>query len=138
MDQPRDSKFLLSLTTEIVSAFLMRQSMPASEINSTIRTVYESLANLGRLAPTAMRAQVPAVPVERSVTPDYIVCLEDGRKLKMLKRHLRAAYNLDPMQSRLRWGLKPDYPMVAPNYARKRSSLARQQGLGRDTGKRAR
>jgi predicted transcriptional regulator len=108
--------------------------VPVGELPGLLRGV---LAALRDVVPTTTPATAappqrdPAVPIDRSITPDYLVCLEDGRRLKTLKRHLRAAYGLTPDAYRARWGLPPDYPMVAPGYARKRSSLARAQGLGR-------
>ncbi|MBP2293822.1 putative transcriptional regulator [Azospirillum rugosum] len=92
--------------------------------------MYKSLANVGTEPVVTEERPQPAVPIKKSVTPDYIVCLEDGKKLKMLKRHLKTAYNMSPEEYRDRWGLPADYPMVAPNYARQRSSLAKQIGLG--------
>jgi predicted transcriptional regulator len=95
-----------------------------------IEQVYKSLANVGNEPVVTEERPQPAVAIKKSVTPDYIVCLEDGKKLKMLKRHLKTAYNMSPEEYRDRWGLPADYPMVAPNYARQRSSLAKQIGLG--------
>jgi len=127
---------LLALTTEIVAAHLANNTLPAIEIPALIERVYKSLSTLGTDAPVASnnseRPQ-PAVPIRKSVMPDYIICLEDGKKLKMLKRHLKTAYSMTPEQYRERWGLPNDYPMVAPNYAKTRSRLAKDIGLG--TGK---
>ncbi len=121
---------ILALTTNIVAAHLSNAQMAAEEIPSLIQSVYKSLSSLGgESAQTGNRAQ-PAVSVKRSVTPDYIVCLEDGKKLKMLKRHLKTAYDMTPEEYRERWNLPADYPMVAPNYAKKRSELAKDIGLG--------
>jgi predicted transcriptional regulator len=121
---------VLGLTTEIVAAHVANNSVPAADLPGLINQVYWSLANVGAPAePVAERPQ-PAVPIKKSVHADFIVCLEDGKKLKMLKRHLMTAYNMTPDAYRERWSLPPDYPMVAPNYARQRSSLARQIGLG--------
>ncbi len=124
---------MLRMTAEVVSAYVGNNSLPASQIPDVIKTVYSSLITLGEngLGRDALK---PAVPVRRSITPDYIVCLEDGKKLKMLKRHLRTTYNLTPEEYRAKWGLPPDYPMVAPNYARQRSEFAKRIGLGRRTG----
>lgn len=119
----------LSLTTEIVAAHLSHNSVPMTELPGLIQQVYQTLVKV-ESSPHAAPRPEPAVPVKKSVTPDFLVCLEDGRKLKMLKRHLKSAYNLTPEQYRERWGLPPDYPMVAPNYAKKRSHLARSLGLG--------
>lgn len=103
--------------------------LPVSDLPQLIQDVYKTLANVGNNTSSPERLQ-PAVSVKKSVTPDYIVCLEDGKKLKMLKRHLKTAYNMTPEEYRERWGLPRDYPMVAPNYAKHRSSLAKKIGLG--------
>lgn len=122
---------LLVLTTEIVAAHLSANTVAADDIPDIIQKVYGTLAGLGSGGgmSAADRPQ-PAVPIKKSITPDYIVCLEDGKKLKMLKRHLKTAYKMTPEQYRERWGLGADYPMVAPNYAKRRSSLAKEIGLG--------
>jgi predicted transcriptional regulator len=124
---------LLPMVTEIVSAHLSNNTVAVGDIPRLINEVYSALTGLGQNGVTTAAgtsAQEPAVPVKKSVMPDHIVCLEDGKKLKMLKRHLRTAYGLTPEQYREKWNLPADYPMVAPNYAKKRSSLARQIGLG--------
>ena len=121
---------LLAMVAQIVAAQLSNNTVPAGDIPKLIHEVYAALAGLGQAQAKPAERLEPAVPVKKSVTADYIVCLEDGKKLKMLKRHLRTAYGLTPEQYREKWGLPPDYPMVAPNYAKKRSSLARQIGLG--------
>ena len=120
---------LLELTAEIVSAHVSNNSVPLSDLPSLIQQVYATLAGVGKAPPPPERPQ-PAVPVKKSIHPDYLICLEDGKKLKMLKRHLKTAYNMTPEQYRERWQLPPDYPMVAPNYAQHRSSLAKKIGLG--------
>ncbi|SRR5260221_7828726 len=123
---------LLPMVTEIVAAHLSNNTVAIGDINRLINEVYGALTTLsqtGTVAP-AVVPQEPAVPINKSVRPDHIICLEDGKKLKMLKRHLRTAYGLSPDQYREKWSLPADYPMVAPNYAKKRSSLARQIGLG--------
>jgi predicted transcriptional regulator len=120
---------VLGLTAQIVSAHVSNNSVPPDALPSLIQEVYKTLAGVGREPVSAERPQ-PAVPVKKSVFPDHIVCLEDGKKLKMLKRHLKTAYSMSPEQYRERWALPPDYPMVAPNYARHRSSLAKKIGLG--------
>ena len=121
---------LMANTTDIVSSYVSNVQIQPSEISDVIENVYRSLSALsGDGSPLAERPQ-PAVPIKRSVTSDYIVCLEDGKKLKMLKRHLKSAYNLSPEEYRERWGLPADYPMVAPSYAEKRSRLAKDIGLG--------
>ncbi|MBV9656363.1 MAG: MucR family transcriptional regulator [Acetobacteraceae bacterium] len=120
---------VLGLTAQIVSAHVSNNSVTPDALPSLIQEVYRTLAGVDKEPVLADRPQ-PAVPVKRSVFPDHIVCLEDGKKLKMLKRHLKTAYNMTPEQYRDRWQLPPDYPMVAPNYARHRSSLAKKIGLG--------
>jgi predicted transcriptional regulator len=120
---------MLELTTEIVAAHVGNNPVPASELPSLIQDVYKTLISVGS-APAAAEKLKPAVPVKKSVFPDYIICLEDGKKLKMLKRHLKTAYNMSPEEYRERWGLAADYPMVAPSYAKHRSALAKEIGLG--------
>jgi predicted transcriptional regulator len=120
---------MLELTTEIVAAHVGNNPIPASELPSLIQDVYRTLVSVGTTAPTPEKPK-PAVPPKKSVFPDYIVCLEDGKKLKMLKRHLKTSYNMTPEEYRERWGLGSDYPMVAPNYAKHRSNLAKEIGLG--------
>jgi predicted transcriptional regulator len=120
---------LLELTTEIVAAHVGNNPVPASELPTLIHDVYRTLMAVGTVEMPLERPK-PAVPAKRSVFPDYIICLEDGKKLKMLKRHLKTAYNMTPEEYRERWGLAPDYPMVAPNYAQRRSHLAKEIGLG--------
>ena len=124
---------MLTLTADIVGAHVSRNSVATADLPELIRSVFGSLSRLGSASaePEAVEALKPAVPVRRSVTPDYIICLEDGRKLKMLKRHLRTAYNMSPDEYRQRWNLPADYPMVAPDYAERRRSLAKKIGLGR-------
>ena len=121
---------ILSLTAKIVAAHVSKNTVPVDELPTLIRSVHASLSGLDKGADTAAERPQPAVPLKKSVTAEYIICLEDGKKLKMLKRHLKSAYNLTPEQYRERWGLAPDYPMVAPNYARQRSRLAKEIGLG--------
>jgi Predicted transcriptional regulator len=129
MASPPRSPVLLALTARIVAAHVSKNAMMAREIKNLIQQVYGTLGQLGGQGPETERPH-PAVAIKKSVAPDYIVCLEDGRKLKMLKRHLKTAYNMTPEDYRERWGLAPDYPMVAPNYAAQRSVLAKQIGLG--------
>jgi predicted transcriptional regulator len=126
-DQGND---LLALTTEIVAAHVSNNTVAVGDLPQLINQVYNSLANIGNAPAILSERPQPAVPVKKSVHPDYIICLEDGKKLKMLKRHLKTAYNMTPEAYRERWGLSPDYPMVAPNYARQRSRLAKEIGLG--------
>ncbi len=128
---------IMRMTTDIVSAFTSRNSVPPSTLTMLIGQVHETLYTLAQSSlqeDGAATRQKPAVPIRRSVNPDYIVCLEDGRKLKMLKRYLRAAFNMTPEEYRVRWGLPQDYPMVAPNYAKKRSDFAKKMGLGKRSG----
>jgi hypothetical protein len=120
---------VLGLTAQIVSAHVSNNSISPESLSGLIQEVYRTLSSVGREPPPVDKL-VPAVPVKKSVFADHIVCLEDGKKLKMLKRHLKTAYNMTPEQYRERWGLPSDYPMVAPNYAKHRSSLAKQIGLG--------
>ena len=121
---------LLSLTTEIVSAYLSNNTVHQNDIPSLIEQTYKTLSSVDNEGAASTERPQPAVTIKRSVTPDYIICLEDGKKLKMLKRHLKTAYNMTPEEYRERWGLPADYPMVAPNYARQRSRLAKDIGLG--------
>ena len=123
---------LLALSTEIVAAFVGNHPVAAGDLPALIKSVFGSLSSAGQAEVTkAPEALTPAVPIKRSVGTDYIVCLEDGKKLKMLKRHLATRYNMTPDDYRRRWGLPADYPMVAPAYAEQRSSLAKKIGLGR-------
>jgi predicted transcriptional regulator len=130
MDQDSPSNTLLSLTAQIVAAHVSNNTVPLADLPQLIDQVYRTLSGIGQDAPVRAERPQPAVTVKKSVHPDYIVCLEDGKKLKMLKRHLKTAYNMSPEEYRERWQLPPDYPMVAPNYARQRSKLAKQIGLG--------
>lgn len=129
MSSPANEPELLRLTAQIVSAHVGNNSVAVADLTTLIQDVHRSLATVGQTEQPQERPQ-PAVPIKKSVTPDYIVCLEDGKKLKMLKRHLKTAYGMTPEEYRERWGLAPDYPMVAPNYAEHRSSLAKKIGLG--------
>jgi predicted transcriptional regulator len=123
---------LLRMTTEVVAAYLGNNTVGADQIPDVINTVFGSLRDVGgATTETKSEPLKPAVSVRKSVMPDYIVCLEDGKKLKMLKRHLRTMYNMSPEDYRQKWNLPADYPMVAPNYAKQRSDFAKQIGLGR-------
>jgi predicted transcriptional regulator len=122
---------ILALTTEIVSAHLANNSVTQTDVAGFIQSVYAKLSELAQGEETPSVELTPAVPIKKSVTDDFIVCLEDGKKLKMLKRHLMTSYGMTPEEYRAKWGLKPDYPMVAPNYAAKRQELAKKIGLGR-------
>ena len=128
---------IMRMTTDIVSGFTSRNAVPSSTLTTLISQVHETLYTLAQSnvqEDGAATRQKPAVPIRRSVNPDHIVCLEDGRKLKMLKRYLRAAFNMTPEEYRARWSLPQDYPMVAPNYAKKRSDFAKKMGLGKRSG----
>jgi len=123
---------VLQMTTKVVSAYVGYNSVGETQIPEVIKSVYASLAGLdGHTEPGAKAKQKPAVPIKKSITPDYVICLEDGMKFKMLKRHLRTTYGLSPEDYRVRWGLGSDYPMVAPNYSKRRSAFAKQIGLGK-------
>ena len=123
---------LVALTADIVSAYVSNNTIVASEMPAVIEEVFEALRKASQTPAEGPEEPLePAVPIKRSVTPDYIVCLEDGKKFKSLKRHLRTHYDLSPEEYRKKWGLPYDYPMVAPNYAAARSQLAKQMGLGR-------
>ena len=123
------SNTVLSLTAQIVSAHVSNNAVASDALPSLIQDVFRTLSGIGTEVVEAERPQ-PAVPIKRSVFPDHIICLEDGKKLKMLKRHLKTAYNMTPEHYRERWGLPSEYPMVAPNYAERRSALAKEIGLG--------
>ncbi|HTY67193.1 MAG TPA: MucR family transcriptional regulator [Alphaproteobacteria bacterium] len=125
---------LLRMTAEVAAAYVSNNSLPAADLTEVIRTIYASLQSLERSEGVATTSQKPMVPIKKSVTPEYIVCLEDGKRLKMLKRHLRTAYRMTPEEYRAKWGLPADYPMVAPNYAEQRSVFAKRIGLGRKPG----
>jgi len=120
------------MVTDIVTAYVSHNPVPAASLSDVIRTVHESLDKVAQQGEKdTLPPQKPAVPVKKSVTDDYIICLEDGKKLKMLKRYLRSRYGMTPEEYRAKWNLASDYPMVAPNYAKKRSEFAKQIGLGR-------
>ena len=126
---------MLELTTEIVSAFVSNNSISADRLPNLIKTVFATIGNLAPQEVVEERPK-PAVPISKSITDDYIICLEDGKKLKMLKRYLRSHFDMSPDDYRKRWGLPNDYPMVAPNYTRRRSEFAKKIGLGRSGRKR--
>ena len=126
------SSELLKLVSEIVASYVSHNPVPASELPAMIRSVHATLGGLsGTLAIDAVTSQKPAVTIKKSITPEYLICLEDGKKLKMLKRYPRSRYGLSPDQYRTKWGLPADYPMVASNYAAQRSEFAKKIGLGR-------
>ena len=125
---------LITLTSDIVAAHVSNNSVAVSDLSTLISNVYTALAGLGTAVVVEDTAPEPAVSIRSSIKPDYIVCLEDGKKLKMLKRHLMTHYSMTPEQYRAKWKLPADYPMVAPNYAEKRRELAKKIGLGRKPG----
>jgi len=137
-DNAPSSEELLSLTSEIVAAHVSNNTVAVGDLPGLIEQVYKTLSSVGGGGEPTADKPTPAVPIKKSVTPDYIVCLEDGKKLKMLKRHLKTAYDMTPDEYRDRWGLPSDYPMVAPNYAKQRSKLAKAIGLGTQQRKRGR
>ena len=135
MTATTDNSLEIEITSEIVAAYVSNNPIATNHLPVLINDVYQLVRELaGKQGGVAHRNENPAVPIKRSVKEDYIVCLEDGKKFKTLKRHLRSHYNMSPEEYREKWGLPGDYPMVAPNYAKKRSELARQSGLGRKPG----
>jgi predicted transcriptional regulator len=126
-----DKSELIEMTAEIVAAYVENNSLATGDLPGLIQSVHRALASVSSGAePAAAAPKEPAVAIRRSITPDHLICLEDGRKFKSLKRHLRTKYNMSPEDYRAKWGLAKDYPMVAPNYAKARSELAKQMGLG--------
>ncbi|ESZ51056.1 MucR family transcriptional regulator [Mesorhizobium sp. L2C054A000] len=133
-DEPHNhAGALIELTADIVSAYVSKNAVPVSSLAELIESVNSSLARIGQPVEAEKPAQVPAVNPKRSVTPDYIICLEDGKKFKSLKRHLMTHFGMTPDEYRQKWGLSNDYPMVAPTYSESRSNLAKSSGLGRKT-----
>lgn len=130
-DRTHNNDEIISLTADIVSAYVGNNPLPAAELPNLIASIHTSLSGIGPASAVAEPKQEPAVNPKRSVFPDYIICLEDGKKFKSLKRHLAVHYGLTPDEYRAKWALKADYPMVAPNYAAQRSALAKSSGLGR-------
>lgn len=129
--EPLSRDDLLQMTTKVVSAYVGNNATAESQIAEVIQTVYGTLQNLGNGQPDVKTSRKPAIPIKRSITPDHIICLEDGKKLKMLKRYLRTTHGMSPDEYRAKWGLPADYPMVAPNYAKQRSAFAKEIGLGK-------
>ncbi len=129
MPQDEQRRELLRLTSTIVGAHVANNPIAVTDVPGLIVTVHQTLATLGPVVPAPK--PTPAVPIKRSVTPDYIICLEDGIEHKMLRRHLKTAHSMSPDEYRERWGLPRDYPLVSPNYAKQRSALAKKIGLGR-------
>jgi len=137
MDQQNElAETLIALTADIVSAHVSNNSVAVSDLPLLIQNVHSALEGLGGTPPVVEVKQEPAVSIRTSIKPDYVVCLEDGKKLKMLKRHLMTHYQMTPDQYRAKWNLPADYPMVAPNYAEQRRTLAKKIGLGTKRGKR--
>lgn len=136
MDTQPSKNTMLAWTTQILSSHLKKNTVPVDELPGMIGSIYRTLSTAidGSSPKDDMK---PAIAIRRSVTPDYLVCLEDGKKLKLLKRHLRTVYDLTPEEYRQKWGLPPDYPMVAPNYAVQRRALAKKIGLGNKRGRAA-
>jgi predicted transcriptional regulator len=131
MEENLEKNELVELTAEIVSAYVSNNTVVATDLPVVIHNVFDALNKASTSWSQPAREELkPAVPIKKSVTPDYIICLEDGKKFKSLKRHLRTHYDLSPEEYREKWGLAHDYPMVAPNYARARSDLAKRMGLG--------
>ncbi len=135
MPKSENDTSTIVMVSEIVSAYVSKNSLPPSELPNLIKTVHDALSSPEQGASSAPE---PAVPIKKSIRPDYVICLEDGKKLKMLKRHLRTAYDMSPDEYRQKWGLASDYPMVAPKYAARRSELAKKIGLGRKAGQKVR
>jgi predicted transcriptional regulator len=125
-DQPE----LIPMTADIVAAYVSANTVPPADLPGLIHNVHKALTGVSAAAAPEPAPKEPAVPIKKSITPDHLICLEDGRKFKSLKRHLRTKYDMSPEEYRAKWGLAKDYPMVAPNYARARSDLAKQMGLG--------
>ena len=135
-DQAEMKETLITLTADIVAAHVSNNSVAVNDLPTLISNVHSALSGLSEPAPAPEVKQEPAVSIRASIKPDYIVCLEDGKKLKMLKRHLMTHYNMTPEQYRAKWNLPADYPMVAPNYAEQRRTLAKKIGLGTKRGRR--
>ena len=122
---------LIRLTAQVAAAYVGNNPVPHAQLPEVIRLIHNSISGLEQGATLPAPGFKPMVPIKKSVTPEYVICLEDGKRLKMLKRHLRTAYGMTPEEYRMKWGLPPDYPMVAPNYAQQRSAFAKKIGLGK-------
>jgi len=133
-----DQEVTLQMVADIVTAYVSNNPVPVEHVPELIRSVHATLTRLDGTQGTRRMTQKPAVPIKKSVTDDYIICLEDGKKLKVLKRYLRTHYNMTPAEYRAKWNLPPDYPMVAPAYARQRAEFAKKIGLGQKGGRRRR
>lgn len=131
---PVDTDNMLHLTTDIVAAYVSNNKASSEEIPQLLEKIFATLSSLHSGEDSEVTNKEPAIPVSKSITPDFIICLEDGKKLKMLKRYIRTQYGLSPEEYRRKWGLPADYPMVAPNYAKKRSAFAKKIGLGKAAG----
>ena len=129
-DTPSEGTSHIQLASNIVSAYVSNNTVKAETLPDLLRDVYTTVAALSENDPAFSGAREPAVPINKSITPDFVICLEDGKKLKMLKRYLRTHYQMSPEDYRRKWGLPADYPMVAPNYAKRRSQFAKDIGLG--------
>lgn len=132
---PVDRSEALTMTTELVSAFVANNSVPATELQELLKSTFSTITALLGHSEAEQTNQKPAVSVKKSITDDYLICLEDGKKLKMLKRYLRTQYDMSPEDYRRKWNLPPDYPMVAPDYAKRRSESAKSIGLGTQGGR---
>ncbi len=130
-DKSQNYDDILPLTADIVASYVSNNTVPVADLGTIIHQVYSTLSSLGQPVARPEERRQPAVAIKKSIMPDYLICLEDGKKLKMLKRHLKTRYNMSPEDYRERWGLPADYPMVAPAYATQRRTLAKQIGLGR-------
>lgn len=130
-EQTIEKSELLALSADVVSSYVGNNTVAPDQVTDMLRSIFEVMNALSGPEPEVQEVLEPAVPIKKSVTNDFIICLEDGKKLKMLKRHLMTAYGMTPEDYRAKWGLKPDYPMVAPSYALKRQELAKKNGLGR-------
>lgn len=132
MDEADSKSQVIAMTADIVSAFVANNSVAANDLPNLIKATHSALAgiSIGEIPQASAEKQEPAVSIRKSISPDFLICLEDGRKFKSLRRHLRTKYNLSPEDYRAKWGLPKDYPMVAPNYAKARSDLAKSMGLG--------
>ena len=129
LNGPRDKR-IIKATTDIIEAYVTKAAIPKADVPDLIHSVHSALTQLNGHAKQLLEKPVPAVPVKKSIMPDYLICLEDGLKFTMLKRHLRTAYGMTPDEYRAKWGLPRDYPMAAPNYTRSRSTFAKQTGFG--------
>jgi len=130
-EKNKSNNKLMNLTAKIVASHVSNNPVPTGDLPQVISEVYKTLEILDAPEPPPAPKPIPAISIKKSITPDHIICLEDGRQLKMLKRHLKTAYNMTPDDYRAKWGLPADYPMVAPNYAKRRQQLAKKIGLGR-------